>query len=1205
WIETFDASTNLPQDWQGTFYVDITHGNNNTNGLYGSFYSGANTGYLMTPPIGPVTANSVLDFEYRIMDMNSYPNAGSILGPQDNIRVMISPDAGISWDTLYTINQTNHVTSALFALLSNSLSSYSGLVVMIRLEANTGNNSLYIDFDNFTVYDNTTMPSCTLPALPHDLDTNVSINTSLVWQNAPGASGYTLYFGTDGGGVTPPSNIVNGVQSTSPFLPPVALTYSTTYYWQVIPFNSFGSPSGCPIWSFTTKIDPTVTTYPFFESFETSVPPFNWEEVIVNPSSGNLPDWTMQSTGSSPSCMPHEGTQMAMFNSYSCYSGATARLSTPPLDMTALTAPGLSFWMYHDDGYNTYFNEGIQVQVSTDGLAWNNLDTLIQRLATVPHWEQHILDLTPYAGQTIYLGFLGVSQYGNNIFMDEVSVNEASGPPPCASLSYPGDGDSAVSVTPAIVWGQGGLPSASGFRLYFGTDGGGLAPPTDIENGTTLASPYIPAAPLAYLTTYYWQVVPFNSYGDATGCPIRSFTTRNDPTRPLPWTENFDASQNLPADWVSDMYVYSSHGTNNSNALTREFYYSNNGNAVTPPVGPVTANTVLEFEYRIVNANSYPQNATTLGPNDMVYIMVSGNLGISYDTLDTISQSNHVPSTQFSLVSNSLAAYDGITVMVRAVVVYGTGDYYVDFDNFTIFDNSVPPLCATLLLPADGDTLTPIYTPLSWSNASGSTGYYLYFGTDGGGITTPTNIANGITTASPYQPTPQLNYSTTYYWQVVPFNSYGSPTGCPIRSFTTMADPTITQFPYSQSFEISVPPLGWLATMVNPGTGSTPTWTQTNMGSYPSCSPHEGAQMARFNSFSCNNGSEARLSTPPVSFVSLSAPMISFWMYHDDGYNSYSNEGVYIQASNDGLNWNTVGTLIPRVATVNHWEQHTVDLSAYAGQTVYLGILGHSQYGNDCYVDEVMIMDAVYSAIAGPDLSICAGGSAQLNVTVVAGTPPYSFLWTPPTGLNDPTLQNPVATPSATTTYNVQVTDANNAIATDDVVVTVNPLPTVTLNPLSTVCINWPPLTLTGGSPAGGTYSGQGVTGNNFNPGIAGNGTHTITYTYTATNGCTNSATQPLIVSPCIGLEESQGSAVMNIFPNPGSGLFELTVKGMDDLSALFILNAQGQVVFSEKLTSTQSGISRQIDLSAYPKGIYSVKLIGEKTMKIGKIVLK
>ncbi|MGZ3963141.1 MAG: beta strand repeat-containing protein, partial [Flavisolibacter sp.] len=55
--------------------------------------------------------------------------------------------------------------------------------------------------------------------------------------------------------------------------------------------------------------------------------------------------------------------------------------------------------------------------------------------------------------------------------------------------------------------------------------------------------------------------------------------------------------------------------------------------------------------------------------------------------------------------------------------------------------------------------------------------------------------------------------------------------------------------------------------------------------------------------------------------------------------------------------------------------------------------------------------------------------------------------------------------------------------------------------------------TLTGGSPGGGTYSGDGVTGTNFNASIAGVGSHTITYSYTDANGCTNTATNSINVT--------------------------------------------------------------------------------------------
>ena len=51
------------------------------------------------------------------------------------------------------------------------------------------------------------------------------------------------------------------------------------------------------------------------------------------------------------------------------------------------------------------------------------------------------------------------------------------------------------------------------------------------------------------------------------------------------------------------------------------------------------------------------------------------------------------------------------------------------------------------------------------------------------------------------------------------------------------------------------------------------------------------------------------------------------------------------------------------------------------------------------------------------------------------------------------------------------------------------------------------------GSPMGGSFSGLGVSGNNFNASVAGTGTKTITYSYTDGNGCSNSATTNITVN--------------------------------------------------------------------------------------------
>lgn len=96
--------------------------------------------------------------------------------------------------------------------------------------------------------------------------------------------------------------------------------------------------------------------------------------------------------------------------------------------------------------------------------------------------------------------------------------------------------------------------------------------------------------------------------------------------------------------------------------------------------------------------------------------------------------------------------------------------------------------------------------------------------------------------------------------------------------------------------------------------------------------------------------------------------------------------------------------------------------------------------GNQCSnSDDVTItVNSSPTLDAGDDVGICIGSGVQLNAI---GT--GSFSWSPAAGLSSTTIPNPIASPTVTTTYIVTLTDANSCTGTDDVTVTVNPLPTV------------------------------------------------------------------------------------------------------------------------------------------------------------------
>lgn len=137
---------------------------------------------------------------------------------------------------------------------------------------------------------------------------------------------------------------------------------------------------------------------------------------------------------------------------------------------------------------------------------------------------------------------------------------------------------------------------------------------------------------------------------------------------------------------------------------------------------------------------------------------------------------------------------------------------------------------------------------------------------------------------------------------------------------------------------------------------------------------------------------------------------------------------------------------------------------------------------------------------AGPDKEFCIGGSSTLNATG-AGT----YTWSPAGGLSCTNCPSPVANPTATTVYIVTGVDSIGCKATDNVTVTVNPLPLINAGEDKTACEGQPvQLNVTGGvsytwSPAAGLSCTACA-----DPLATINNTAAYTVTGTDAKGCTN-----------------------------------------------------------------------------------------------------
>jgi len=155
-------------------------------------------------------------------------------------------------------------------------------------------------------------------------------------------------------------------------------------------------------------------------------------------------------------------------------------------------------------------------------------------------------------------------------------------------------------------------------------------------------------------------------------------------------------------------------------------------------------------------------------------------------------------------------------------------------------------------------------------------------------------------------------------------------------------------------------------------------------------------------------------------------------------------------------------------------------------------------------------------ATVGSNLTVCA------NATAVAlqGTPAGGS-WSGP-GVSGSVAAGYIFTPSAslvgTQTLTYTLTSATLVCTvTAQQVITVAPVQPAALAalPQNTYCLQAgtaPPIVALQGSPAGGTFSGPGVSNGVFSPAVAGPGTFTITYTVGAGTPCASTATRRVTV---------------------------------------------------------------------------------------------
>lgn len=194
-------------------------------------------------------------------------------------------------------------------------------------------------------------------------------------------------------------------------------------------FTITAAGSGSTIQGFTINQGTPSTI--FTENFDNVAAPALPNGWAVQDVSGYQGNWaTNVGTRHPYGQSAHSTPNVVYFNSWDAYYGESARLyRTSGLDLSGLSSAQLSFWMYHDTGWNS--NDYIRLQLSTNGVSWTGIGPTIYRYDGSTGWKEHIIDISAFTGpgmDNVRIGIFGYSAWGNDIHLDDITVTTGTTP---------------------------------------------------------------------------------------------------------------------------------------------------------------------------------------------------------------------------------------------------------------------------------------------------------------------------------------------------------------------------------------------------------------------------------------------------------------------------------------------------------------------------------------------------------------------------------------------------------------------------------------------------------------------------------------------------------------------------------------------------------------------------------------------------------
>lgn len=230
---------------------------------------------------------------------------------------------------------------------------------------------------------------------------------------------------------------------------------------------------------------------------------------------------------------------------------------------------------------------------------------------------------------------------------------------------------------------------------------------------------------------------------------------------------------------------------------------------------------------------------------------------------------------------------------------------------------------------------------------------------------------------------------------------------------------------------------------------------------------------------------------------------------------------------------------------------------------------------------------SVPTITTGSSTTFCEGDSVTLSCD-----PADSYLWN-----NSSTTQS--ITVNISGNYYVLVSNIYGCTAMSQAEnVLSNPNPVVNASiATDTFCIISSTENLIG-SPIGGIWSGQGVSGNTFDPSTAGIGTWNIIYSYSDSNGCSGTDTLEVFVDLCTDISDLLSNINIFAYPNPTNGEF-IVLTGNVVAENIRIEDALGKTILTVKPEINKI----KVNICKSESGVYFLYIQSGNSIYYNKII--